>query len=92
MTAVTKNAAVASNVVKKANETARTFVGKAWINTVKQGDFVGTQFINLTLDRDVHSVVLQQGIKVQLWPNKKREGKNDADYRVSILEPVAATA
>lgn len=79
-----------NSVVKKANETAREFIGKAWINTVKQGKCEGMQFINVTLDNNIQEVTLNKSIKIQLWPNKKREGhSNDADYRVSVLSPIA---
>ena len=88
MTNVTKTSV--SNAVKKTAETTREFIGKAWINTIKQGTKAGTQFINLSLDNNIQEVILNKTIKVQLWPNRKREGHaTDADYRVSIVAPVA---
>lgn len=67
-----------------ANQPAREFIGKAWINTVKQGKHEGTQFISVKLDRNISKVDISAGQGITLWPNVKREGKQDADYRVSI--------
>ena len=68
--------------------TEREFIGRAWINVVKneESKYVGTEFINVTLDKDVNKVVINAGDKLQLWPNNKREGKKDADFRVSIVQ------
>jgi len=65
----------------------REFAGKGWINTVnKEGSKVdGVKFINVTLDRSIDSLTLKAGDRIQLWPNVQREGKKDADYRMSIL-------
>lgn len=88
MTQVTKTNV--SNAVRKTADTTREFIGKAWTNTIKQGKMVGTQFINVSLDNNIQEVLLNKSIKIQLWPNKKREGHpNDADYRVSIVVPTA---
>ena len=85
----------------KRNEQANTkreFIGKAWINIVKkEGQNKGVQFINVSLDQDIDAVEITKGSSILLWPQKKREGINektnqpfqDADYRVSISEPVA---
>lgn len=79
---------VAAVVKKEYPETLREFIGKAWVNVVKNGSMKGVEFLNITLDRDISEVVLAQGIQIQLWPNIKREGKNDADFRLSIVTPV----
>jgi hypothetical protein len=86
-----------ANVTRNAQpKSTITFIGKAWVNTVKKADskFVGTEFINVVLDNGIDNIVLQQGDRIQLWPNDKREGdagKNDADYRVSVVDaPIAA--
>lgn len=65
----------------------REFAGKGWINTVnKAGSKVdGVKFINVSLDRGIESLTLKAGDRIQLWPNVQREGKKDADYRMSIL-------
>lgn len=71
-------------VVKTAEavtKTAREFIGKAWVNTTKDG----RTYLQLTLDQDIAKVELMKGQKIQLWPNNKREGKNDADYRASVV-------
>ena len=65
----------------------RVFIGRAWINTVrKEGPSKGVQFLNLKFDRGMN-LTLGEGDQVSLWPNKKREGKVDADYRASIQVP-----
>lgn len=82
-------------------QTKREFIGKGWLNTVeKEGPHKGTQYINVTLDNNVDEVVVSKGSRLLLWPNEKREGINpntneeyqDADYRVSLSEPVEQTA
>lgn len=75
------------SVTRTETKTEREFIGRAWKNLVKKEDseYKGTEFLNITLDRDVQEVVLKQGDKIQLWPNNKREGKQDADYRVSLV-------
>ena len=62
----------------------RMFVGKAWINTVREGKHQGTAFISLKLDRNIGGVTIGPNDQITLWPNQKRDGKKDADYRVSI--------
>lgn len=67
--------------------TQRVFIGRAWKNRVqKEGATKGVEFLNLQLDRDV-SITLEAGDRITLWPNTKREGKADADYRASIQVP-----
>lgn len=75
------------SVIRDNKETSREFVGKGWVNTVNkpQSKAHGQQFINITLDKDVSEISIKAGERLQLWPNDKREGKNDADYRVSIV-------
>lgn len=64
----------------------REFIGRAWVNTVqKEGALKGTQFLNIQIDQAFASITLSPGDKIQLWPNAKREGKQDADYRLSIV-------
>ncbi|MCX6722717.1 MAG: hypothetical protein NT094_01455 [Candidatus Staskawiczbacteria bacterium] len=58
-------------------------IGKAWTNqgTNRPG--------NININRDLpHDLVLQAGTTLLLTEQKKREGKLDADYNVSILLPV----
>ena len=69
--------------------TKRSFIGRAWINEAKGGANKGTKFISVVFDRGVSGTIdLANGSNLMLWPNNKREGKRDADYRVSVLEPV----
>lgn len=64
----------------------REFIGKAWINKVPATaqKNAGVEFISVKLDRNIASVDIQAGQQITLWPNIKREGKQDADYRVSV--------
>ena len=68
----------------------RSFIGRAWKNVAKGGANKGTEFISVLFDRGVTGTIdLGNGSNLMLWPNNKREGKRDADYRVSVLEPTA---
>lgn len=76
-----------ATVNTSASTQKRVFIGRAWINTVKkEGANKGVQFLNLKLDKGVN-VTLNEGDSISLWPNKKREGKVDADFRASIQVP-----
>lgn len=78
---------------ESANKSSREFVGRGWINTVqKEGKAHGMQFINVRFDNGVQAIadLDKKGVVMQLWPNKKREGKQDADYRVSLVTPQTA--
>ena len=76
-----------STIIKaKASASSRTFIGRAWLNTVqKEGPSKGTQFLNISIDEAYAAITLTPQDKIQLWPNPKREGKQDADYRLSIV-------
>lgn len=68
--------------VKKSNETEVIFIGKAWNNTTKGGK----NYTRIIIDRNL-DLTLHGSDSVELWPNNKREGKKDADFRVSIRQP-----
>ena len=55
------------------------FIGRAWKNTTKDG----REFMRLTIDRGIQ-VSLNGEDRIELWPNTKRDGKKDADFRASI--------
>lgn len=92
---------IESSVVKtEAKKTNALYVGRAWVNTKKDAEGkVLSSFINISIDKsytdkdgkrhDITAIELKPGMKIQLWPNKKREGKQDADLRLSIVETVA---
>lgn len=63
-------------------ETVVQFVGKVWKNTTK----TGKEYMRLTIDRGM-SLSLIGKDSIELWPNKKREGKQDADFRASVRIP-----
>jgi len=70
----------------KQADTKREFVGKAWINVTKSGEHEGVEYIKLVLDRGKKIEMNSDTESMLLWPNNKREGKKDADYRVSLVE------
>ena len=72
---------------QEAPATKREFVGRVWENIVQEGEHKGTIFFNIRIDQTIKKVTLTPDSKVQLWPNKKRDGKKDADYRMSIVLP-----
>ncbi len=73
--------------------TVREFIGRAWLNTVqKEGPNKGKEFINISIDRSIAKVELKPGMTIQLWPNTKREGKQDADFRLSVVEAAPQAA
>lgn len=64
----------------------RTFIGRAWINEVKkEGASKGVKFLNVTRDKGFEDITLKASDSLQLWPNPKREGKRDADFRLSVV-------
>lgn len=69
--------------IKKSEESNRVFIGRAWVNKSKQNPEV--EYLNVQIDRGFESITLNQNDLIQLYPNKKREGKKDADYRLSIV-------
>ena len=71
----------------KKQATKREFVGRVWKNVVKDGEHKGKTFFNIRIDRDVKELTLTPDSQIQLWDNSKREGKQDADYRMSIILP-----
>lgn len=75
------------------------FVGKAWINKAKNGN----EYISISFDRGTTVSFIQidqktkiesayelaEGANIQMFSNTKREGKKDADYRLSFRLPKA---
>lgn len=78
-------------VAKPVAKATRTFIGRAWKNKTQDG----REYLNIKLDKldqDKNPIMLNGvdfNCTLQLWPNPKREGKKDADLRLSILVPVA---
>jgi len=76
-------------------EPKREFVdiGKAWVNE-KQNICFSVNKMFTDSKGVVHNAIQLNNVGPEsmfvLTPNKKREGKKDADYRVSLLIPVAA--
>lgn len=73
-----------SIVASALNEGLKNFiVGKLWINSV-DGSRPGSIKINRNLATDI---ILKAGSTLFLNHNKKRDGKVDADFSVSVLLP-----
>jgi len=82
-------------ILKKAEapETSRQFIGRAWVNEVqKEGPSKGVKFLNIQIDNALEEVTIKQSDRLQLWPNSKREGKKDADFRLSVVSAVPEIA
>lgn len=80
------NPTVSGTTTATPKKMQRHFIGRAWINKTQNGEF-----INCVLDKKKDAPIILNGINdecvFQLFPNKKREGKKDADYRLSLLIP-----
>ena len=81
---------VSGNTQTQRKPMDRFFIGKAWKNTVKvKGKDV--EMMNILIDKKKDAPIILNNIndecQFQLWPNDKREGKRDADFRVSLLSP-----
>lgn len=68
--------------VKQNSGLMNFIIGKAWLNPGTNTP--GKININRDLPQDI---ILQAGTQLLLTEQKKREGKQDADYSVSILLP-----
>jgi len=69
-------------VEKKVNKQA--FIGRAWKNVAGPNtENAGTVFLSLRIDSGV-KVTLTEKDSILLWPQTKREGKQDADFRMSV--------
>ena len=68
------------------NEGLKNFIiGKLWVNSINSSR-PGAIRINRNLPTEI---VLKAGTTLFLSINKKREGKQDADFSVSVLLPTA---
>ena len=73
-------------VASNTNEGLKNFiVGKMWTNNLA-GNRPGAIRISRNLPADI---TLKPGTTLFLTPNNKREGKQDADFNVLVLLPVA---
>ncbi len=68
-------------------KSSRQFIGKAWINKVEKpgSRYNGVKYLVMTLDNKFKSITIGQDEKMIAWPNAKRQGKKDADFRLSIV-------
>lgn len=75
-------------VASSTNSGLKNFIiGKMWINS-QDGSRAGSIKINRDLPC---TIALKADTTIYLHTNTKREGKNDADYSVSILLPTSTT-
>lgn len=66
------------------------FVGRGWVNTAGENSkMAGTEYINIVFDKGIAAIegLDNPSVKYHLYPNKKRSGKQDADYRLVVLTP-----
>ena len=71
-------------------ESNRAFVGRAWKNTSKSG----IEYLNISFDQNMEVTIkdtktgiayeIPANANIQMFANNKREGKKDADYRLSF--------
>jgi hypothetical protein len=73
-------------IIRNPQNTAPRFVqvGRAWKNQGAEGTKnAGVEYMTIALEQDLDRLVLEKGEALQLWPNnQRREGRNDAHYRV----------
>ena len=79
---------IETNDNPQANQTKknRVFFAKLWINTItKEGENKGKKFMSGNIDNRFSSFTIGVNDQINIFPNKKREGVRDADFRVSLL-------
>ena len=68
------------------NKKNRVFFAKLWINTItKEGENKGKKFMSGNIDNKFKKFTIGANDQINIWPNNKREGIKDADFRVSLL-------
>lgn len=76
-----------SNNVVLGNASKLLAIGNAWIND-RDADDATKPRLTIKLDRDLGlNVTLTANAQILLFANKKREGKQDADFRVAVSIP-----
>lgn len=85
--AIINKIAVQETVKAAKPQTVRQFIGKGWVNLInKPGNkYNGVKYVNITLDNTIGDITIKNGEKLILFPNKKRAGKKDADFRLSVV-------
>ena len=64
----------------------RIFFAKLWVNTItKEGENKGKKYMSGNIDNKFENFTIGVNDQINIWKNKKRDGKRDADYRVSLL-------
>jgi len=66
-----------------------TPVGKGWVNKYTK-DGLEKEAISITIDRSVEKLLLKAEDKLVAFPNIKREGKRDADFRLYVSAETTA--
>lgn len=61
------------------------FFAKLWLNTIKkEGENKGKKYLSGNIDNKFKKFTIGVNDQIQIWPNKKREGIKDADFRMSL--------
>lgn len=56
-------------------------IGRAWLNAAKAD---GKEYLNVTVDKAVGEVTIGPDDRILMFPNAKRDGKKDADWRLMV--------
>lgn len=73
-------------IVPESIQTTRAFtVGRAWINEQRSPN---SPAVVIRMDRDLpRTITLAPGSELIAFPNVKRDGKQDADFRIAVRLP-----
>ena len=64
----------------------RLFIGKLWVNTItKEGENKGVKFMSGNIDNKFKKITIGVNDQINIFPNNKRKGIKDADFRISLL-------
>lgn len=64
----------------------RLFIGKLWVNTINtEGENKGKKYMSGNIDNKFSKITIGINDQINIFPNNKRKGVRDADFRISIL-------
>lgn len=93
--AITQKTAVVAK--ETTPETFRRFIGKSWVNVLRNASskYNGKKYLTITKDKgikitiDTGQEIVEWGdddnMNMLLWPNDMRPGRRDAQFRLSIV-------
>ena len=80
------NVKMVEGAAKPTRQTKLLNVGRGWANETREGS--NMPVISCVIDRDLGAEVnLQPNDRILFFPNSKREGKRDADFRLAVEVP-----